>query len=559
LVKTPRVQEIILERVRRLPTAARNLLHLCAAIGRDFSLDLLERLVSPEDAANLVAELEILLQRNFLLERANDRLDFSHQIVRQVAYDHMTVLQRRRLHLRIAAALVDSPRALEAPAEVAFHYRQSGSSADQQAAHYSILAGERALHTYGFAQAVDYFTTALTLLNDADRESTEWTRRALQGLGLAYESLFDPAGVTTTYRRLQQLARTEGDRPLLLTAYSRQTSMLSLLGQQRESNEVLLELLEAQADSPLPGESSAVMRDLFRRRQAIYRPDEPPYHAGWAAYTPPAPVVAEPVTAILAALEPVHAVLPLFEYGWALLVQGQLGDATHCLEAAVDLARQTDQPSIAGIAYHQLAVTARMMGDLEQCYTLNEESLAMNRTLQGRAGELASMWPRIGSGFSALQLGNLAEAERRFQRVADFLQDLEAFRNHYNSATIGLGLVALARGEHEQARQRLEDALADHANLYPYTHVQALLGLARVAVQEHKQAASCALLQRALAFAGERSLLEEYVDVLLAVAQLVPEQAPTITLLEEMLTYVRRWELTAFVARLDQARVTYTA
>jgi len=596
LVKNPRVQEIILERLHRLPTPARNLLHLCAVIGRDFSLDLLEQIATVDPTNELVTELELLLQRNFLVEWTNDRIDFSHQIVRQVAYDHMSVLQRRRLHLRVAEAQAASRRALEIPGEIAFHYRQTGGSANTLVAQFSVLAGERLLHAYGFQQAVDCFNEALTLLSSAlkndrdiavnsaslerisgnppqseeessfqtapnleEKSAIAWSQRALQGLGLAYESLFEPTGITNTYRQLQQLARLQGDRRLLLTAYSRQTSMLSLLGQQRESNEVLLELLEAlvataESDDTATAGSATVMRDLFRRRQAIYRPDTAAAVDHWTAYQPPAAAVAEPVRAIRAALEPVHAVLPLFEYGWALVLQGQLTEGVHCLEAAVTLARETDQPSIAGIAYHLLAVAARMGGDLEQCYQLNEQSLAMNRRLQGRAGELVSMWPRIGSGFAALQLGNLEEAGRRFHRVADFLADLDAFRNHYNSATIGLGLVALARGEPGDAQRLLQQALDDHGNLYPYTHTQALLGLAQLAEQRGDSADCRVYLQRALAFAGERCLLEEYIEALLVVAHLMPTAAPTAVLLSDMLTYVQQLGLTAFTMRLEDAQ-----
>ncbi|MEZ4673662.1 MAG: AAA family ATPase [Caldilineaceae bacterium] len=565
LVQNPRVQEIILERVRRLPPTARNLLHLCAVIGRDFSLDLLEQVTPTEAWADLVTDVEILLQRKFLVERADERLDFSHQIVRQVAYENMSVLQRRRLHLRVAAALAAARRAVEMPGEIAFHYRQSGSSADDQVAHYSVLAGERLLHSFGFTQAVEYFSEALRLLNRADKAALPWIGRALQGLGLAYESLFDPVGITETYRQLQEWARTQNDRASLLTAYSRQTSMLGLLGQQRESNELLLKLMEAllasaaSSGTTIAERSAAVIRDLISRRQAIYQPDDEPPNGTWVSYTPPPPVVEEPVAAILDALEPVHAVLPLFEYGWALLVQGQLDGATHCLNAAVALARQTDQPSIAGIAYHQLAITARMMGDLEQCYALNEESLAMNRTLQGRAGELVSLWPRIGSGFSALAMGNVTEAERRFQHVADFLEALEAFRNHYNSATIGLGLVALVRGNLTQAKTMLQRALADVANLYPYTHVQALLGLARIAAAEGDEASCRTLLQRALAFAGRRSLVEEYVVTLLAMSQLLSAANPTAALIETMLAYVKERNLPAFVEKLQQAQAAMVA
>ena len=69
-------------------------------IGRDFSLELLEKAAAhdPLDA------LEMLLDRKFLIERPDERLDFSHQVVRQAVYDSLNILQRRRLHLAVAGA-----------------------------------------------------------------------------------------------------------------------------------------------------------------------------------------------------------------------------------------------------------------------------------------------------------------------------------------------------------------------------------------------------------------------------------------------------------------------
>ena len=68
-------------------------------------------------------------------------------------------------------------------------------------------------------------------------------RRGLEGLGLAYESLFDAEGVTSTYRKLQTWARKQGNRSLMIATYSRLTTMLGLFGQQSESNVQLRELL----------------------------------------------------------------------------------------------------------------------------------------------------------------------------------------------------------------------------------------------------------------------------------------------------------------------------
>lgn len=541
----PRVQEIILERIHRLPTDARDLLHLAAVIGRDFSLDLLER-TAPQDP---MAALEILLQRRFLVERPNDRLDFSHQLVRQVAYDTMFVLQRRRLHLRVADALAAAPRAAEIPGEIAFHYRQAGASASLLLAQYTVLTGERLLRTYGFRQAIDAFDEALSILETTPPSMADWVRRALEGRGLAYEALFDPVGVTAAYRRLQQWARTQGNQPLLLTAHSRLTAMLSLLGQQRESNELLRELLDALGDNQ--SARSAVMVDLFRRRQRIYAPDTPPTTAEWAVFQPPPPPVSDAPAEILQSLSPLHAALPLFIYGWLLRIQGQLAAATQALQAVIELAKTTGQPIIAGMAYHQLAIAARMQGDVRSSHILNDQSVAINRAMQGAAAELTSMWPRISSAFMALQRNELVEAERRLRRVANFLGDQDLYRSYRNSAQIGLGLVALARGEHAAAQSQLQAALADPVNLYPYIYVQGLLGLAAIAHHQGDTVRCRRILQQALAYAGQRSLVEEYIETVLAIANLSSEPALSRNALSALLTDV---EAAGLVAASHQLR-----
>ena len=529
------VQEIILERLERLPEGARTVLQLSAVIGRDFSLELLES-AAVEDP---VRSLEILLQRKFLLERPDERLDFSHQVVRQVAYDSMTTLQRRRLHLRVAEALVRLQRGSQLPGEIAFHYRQAGAGARQEFAHYSVLAAEKLLRTYGFRPAVAGFDAALAVLEVMPESPPELIRRALQGRGLAYESLFEPDGVTDTYRRLQSWARTQGDQPLMLKAHSRLTSILGLLGQQRESNELLRELIETLTPGTDATPGSQVIVDLFERRRLIYSPDAPVVDAEWTLYVPPPPPVAEPVRDILQMLDPVHAVLPLLDYGWTLLVQGQPGPATRCIEAVVDLARETGQPSIASTALHQLAVTARMLGHLEQSQALNEQSVAINREIQGAAAELGSMWPRIASAFLSLRLGRVDEAERRLRKVLTLLDQRAAFRNHRNSTNIGLGLVALARGDQATAKPLLTEALADPVNLYPYTHVRALLGLAQIAHHDGDALGSATLLRQALHFAGRRSLLEEYVETVREIVHLQPVGAPVEKLVAETLRYVK--------------------
>ena len=547
-----RIQELIQERIERLPNEALWVLQLSAVIARDYRSELLES-AATEDP---IEGLEILLQRKFLIERPDQRLDFSHQLVRKEAYDSMSALQRRRWHLRVADALVLLHRADHNPAEAAFHYGNAGAAAQLPHARYSVHAGEKLLRAYGFRQAIEFFDTALDTLAALTDAPPDLTERALQGRGLAYESLFDLDGVTDSYRRLLAWASHQGDRTLILKTHSRMATVLGIMGQDRESNELLQELMSVLNAATSPDDespvTSRVITDLLERRRIMYSADDSD-DGTWAPYTPPPPVVNEPVRDILQVLEPLHAVLPLFDYGWTLLVQGQLGEATACLSAVVDLATDTAQPSIVSTALHQLAITARILGELEQSQTLNEQSLAINREVPGTASELASMWPRIASALLSLQAGRLDEAERRLRRVIDFLGERDSYRNYRNSANIGLGLVELVRGDLIEARALLEGALLDPVNLYPYMHVRALLGLARIARLEGDAGRADTLLRQALHYSGRRSLLEEYMETLLEIAVQRPPGAPTAALLEAFLRYVRPTNLEAATRRLEAA------
>ena len=161
------------------------------------------------------------------------------------------------------------------------------------------------------------------------------------------------------------------------------------------------------------------------------------------------------------------------------------------------------------------------------------------------------MWPRISSAFAALQQHHLAEAERRFRRVADFLGHQDLYRSYRNSAQIGLGLVALARGDWATAQKELEHALADPINLYPYIYVQGLLGLAAIAQQQAQQVRCRQILQRTLAYASERSLVEEYGDTLFAIAHSQLLDVSIHSLAQGLLAYAKPLQLTAIVEKLQ--------
>jgi len=500
-----RVQEIIEERIERLPSTSLDVLRLAAVVGRDFGLDLLEEAAESDPAAGL----DVLLRRQFLLERPDERIDFVHQIVRQVAYDKLNTLQRRRLHARVARALVAGGKAHENPAETAFHFAQAGSNARPEFAHYSLLAGESLLRTFAPQQAIAHFDNGLAALGALSSPPEGLIERGFRGLGLAYESLLDPDGVTRTYSFLRTWALEKGDKALALMAHTRLTTLLGLVGQQAESNALMEELIVGPTERPSPA-----LADMLARRAVIFGRDEEEVETGegWAGLVPPPPVVDDPVGDLTAAMGPVYAALPLLIYGWILQIQGQLDDSARCLRAGVEMAEASGQRSLASLAYHQLAVSALFQGDIGEGQRLNDESKAINRAAHGPGSQLASLWPRISSGYQALATGDLAQAENRFQQIADFLANRDSFRTHLHSTVIGLGLVALEQGEVEQAQTLLAQATADPENRYPYTYVLGRLGLARIAHRQGDGEMARSILRRTFAYAASRSLVREYAE-----------------------------------------------
>jgi DNA-binding CsgD family transcriptional regulator/tetratricopeptide (TPR) repeat protein len=84
---------------------------------------------------------------------------FAHALVREALYEAVPPPRRRRMHQRIADAVMQRSR--PDPDVVAYHFRQAG---DARAAPWLVRAGERARAAYAYETAVARFEEALPLL-----------------------------------------------------------------------------------------------------------------------------------------------------------------------------------------------------------------------------------------------------------------------------------------------------------------------------------------------------------------------------------------------------------
>ena len=101
---TARMRAVIAARLRQLTPTAQRVVELAAAIGRDFDVDVLAA-SGDLDEPDLVEGLDELWRRRIIREQGLNRYDFSHDRIREVAYDHIAPAGRRVLHRRVAQAL----------------------------------------------------------------------------------------------------------------------------------------------------------------------------------------------------------------------------------------------------------------------------------------------------------------------------------------------------------------------------------------------------------------------------------------------------------------------
>jgi DNA-binding SARP family transcriptional activator len=181
----------VLQRRLAQPSAtAREVAGLAAAVGRDFSLDLLSE-ASDLDTETLVLAVDELW-RHRILRELGDGYDFAHDLLRDAAYDCVSPPQRWLLHRRLAQSLevLHSGRADGVAAQLADQYDRAGRS--DRALYYLGRAAEAAVGVFANAEALRHDRRALELVQrmppGADRDSHELA--VLQAMSAPLNALY---------------------------------------------------------------------------------------------------------------------------------------------------------------------------------------------------------------------------------------------------------------------------------------------------------------------------------------------------------------------------------
>jgi DNA-binding SARP family transcriptional activator/pimeloyl-ACP methyl ester carboxylesterase len=151
LVLPRRAREVIGRRLERLAGGARSLLPVAAVIGREFDFALLRHAAELDDQAAAQGVEELVRRR--VLTAVGERLGFTHERVREVAYAEVPAWRRPGLHRRIAETVevLHADRLPDFWESLAEHWERGEGWA--RAAHYHLMVAERARRCYAYATA----------------------------------------------------------------------------------------------------------------------------------------------------------------------------------------------------------------------------------------------------------------------------------------------------------------------------------------------------------------------------------------------------------------------
>jgi class 3 adenylate cyclase/tetratricopeptide (TPR) repeat protein len=499
------IRHVIGRRLNRLPEEANASLAAASVQGRDFDLDVVAR-VTGLPTGDVLDSLEEAMDARLVAESATrpGRYRFAHALVRETLYDELPARERRRLHDRVGAALVelrgdDFEGYL---AELAHHFSLAARPGQAgQAVAFARQAGDRAMKVLAYEEAAGHYQRALGALDLRAEPDDAERSELLLALAAARRAAGEHAEARARYQEAAELAGRRGDGERLaraafglgmeLTAGTVDELEVGLLERALAAlgeadsmlrARVLGRLARALQSSPdaerrarLSQEAVAMARRLgdpatlaavlYERHMATWGPSNLSERLA---------VAGEVVQLAEAAGDRVMA---LRGRGFLLadqLEQGELEGLALGLERYDRAARELDQLHFAWHVPLFRAGQALLGGQLEEAERLAAEALAIGRRAHDPVVGVYHMIVLVGLYW---EQGRLPELEATLRRFVDRFPANLGWR-----AT--LAVLLCDAGRHDEAREHLERLAADDFAGLPRNHLY-LYHLAVLAITCH--------------------------------------------------------------------------
>jgi len=162
------IQDVIMARVDSLPEGAKEALQIGSAIEREFSHELIKRLIAlPEQ--ELLFNMSVLKDSELLYERGifpQSTYIFKHALTREVVYNSLLLKKRTEIHRKIGKSIEDihQDRLEEFYEMIAYHYSMSGNT--RKAYEYLKQSGNKATRSHSMWEALGFYRRAIEKLKE---------------------------------------------------------------------------------------------------------------------------------------------------------------------------------------------------------------------------------------------------------------------------------------------------------------------------------------------------------------------------------------------------------
>jgi class 3 adenylate cyclase/predicted ATPase len=454
------LRDSLTARLDRVPKA-RNVAQAAAAIGREFSHDMLLRITSVGEAELDIA-IEHLKQNEIIRvieNRPVTRYVFKHALVRDVAYESLLKSSRRQIHAKIASVIEqDNPEIVTGrPELLAYHYGLAGDT--ELAVRHWMLGGHRARARSANLEAAAQYQSALELLGSLpetpERRATELEiQLSLGGCFIASHG-YSAADTRKAFDAACRLSAELGERRKELQAIFGLWGHFWMRAQHDRAIE-LGEMLLAKADQLRDlmalivgwrclGSTLFTLGDFVRARDHLDR----------AVALGQQSISKEP--SLTYTVDPRIAAQLLL--AWDLWILGYPEQALRNVLLAHARARERDEAYTTAFACYVTSAVQLLRGEAQASLESAEQSLALSRE---HHINLYALYSRFGRGCALAKLGQLEPA------LAEIREGIEEARRINLGYMRGFMLGWLATieahiGQPETALSTLDEAL-EHTN-----------------------------------------------------------------------------------------------
>ncbi|MBI5608808.1 MAG: protein kinase [Deltaproteobacteria bacterium] len=450
------LEQLIRNRVSKLPEESQKLLHTVAIAGRPVAQGVAVAAAGlGSNARQALLRLRSAKMLRGTGDSDRDRIEPYHNRVREVVLQVLPPEQHVRLHRSLAVAMEEQTADALAGAEaavraglpvpmgadidaLAYHWLQAGD--ESKALHYAVLAGRKALDLHANHDALRHFETVLRILAarmaKADRPAEEQARDK-QLMAEIEEQAGEAARQVGLYERARQLLQRGLMRATSATAKADVHVSVGRVLQEQGNTDGAIEELETalRLYGQNPPSNLAILGVQVAREYLL--------HLYWSTFGRERPVVADPalqkradvmfalirmyyfIDVARVAWAGMHAVnlarrlprdgdraLAWSFYGVLLFGLGMLSRSARWCEEAVDLARRARDPVAEGVASMRLGTAIMFQNDLARAERLLSGAIRIYRVV-GEMWELQTTVMLLAT--SHFMRGELVQALRHYE------------------------------------------------------------------------------------------------------------------------------------------------